>query len=141
MFVDRTPRGVDADSVVVDNRRGARDATRHLLRHGHRRIALLADLASIETASERLKGYESALRSAGITLDPTIVATGLRTSEAGEEALARMFKTSRPPTAVFASRNTLSAGAVRVLRCLGLSHQVAVVGFDDFRWPTWWTHR
>ncbi len=132
VFVDRTPRGVEADSVVVDNRRGARDATRHLLRHGHRRIALLADLVTIETASERLKGYESALRSAGIKPDPSIVATGLRTSEAGQEALTRMFDSSRPPTAVFACRNTLSAGAVRVLRRLGLSHQVALVGFDDF---------
>ena len=132
VFVDRTPRGVEADSVVVDNRRGGRDATRHLLRHGHRRIALLADLATIETASERLKGYESALRSAGIKHDPSIVAVGLRTSGAGEEALTRMFDSSQPPTAVFASRNNLCAGAVRVLQRLGLSHEVALVGFDDF---------
>jgi len=132
VFVDRTPRGVEADSVVVDNRRGARDATRHLVRHGHRRIALLADRTTIETASERLKGYESALRSAGIKLDRSIVATGLRTSEAGEEALIGMFEMRSPPTAIFASRNTLSAGAVRVLRRLGLSHEVAIVGFDDF---------
>ncbi len=132
VFVDRTPQGVEADSVVVDNRRGARDATRHLIRHGHRRIALLGDLETIETASERLRGYESALRSAGIKLDPSIVATALRTAGAGEEALSRMFDTSRPPTAVFASRNTLCAGAVRALRRLGLSHRVALVGFDDF---------
>ncbi len=131
VFVDRTPRGVEADSVVVDNRHGARDATRHLVRHGHRRIALLADLVTIETAQDRLEGYASALRSAGIKLDPSIVATGLRTPEAGEEALTRMLNTTSPPTAIFASRNTLSAGAARVLRRLGMSHQVAVVGFDD----------
>ena len=36
VFVDREPRGVDADSVVVDNRAGARLATEHLLARGHR---------------------------------------------------------------------------------------------------------
>ena len=37
-----------------------------------------------------------------------------------------------PPTAVFACRNILSIGAIRALRELGLSHEVALVGFDDF---------
>lgn len=131
VFVDRAPRGVDADSVLVDNRRGAAEATSHLVAHGHRRIALLADMLSIETASERMAGYEAGLQSAGIELDSSIVAAGLRTAEAGEAALTRMLTSSRPPTAVFASRNTLSVGAVRVLRRLGLSHHVALVGFDD----------
>lgn len=131
VFVDRAPRGVDADSVLVDNRSGAAEATAHLVAYGHRRIALLSDLLTIETASERMTGYEEALRAAGIELDPSIVAAGLRTAEAAEVALTRMLTGSRPPTAVFASRNTLSIGAVRVLRRLGLSHQVALVGFDD----------
>jgi LacI family transcriptional regulator len=37
-----------------------------------------------------------------------------------------------PPTAVFACRNILSIGAIRALRDLGLSQEIAVVGFDDF---------
>jgi LacI family transcriptional regulator len=36
------------------------------------------------------------------------------------------------PTAIFACRNILSIGAIRALRELGLSHEVALVGFDDF---------
>ena len=39
---------------------------------------------------------------------------------------------SPAPTAVFACRNILSIGAIRALRELGLSHEVALVGFDDF---------
>ena len=39
VFVDRPPRGVDADSVTVDNLRGGRLAGEHLLAQGHRRIA------------------------------------------------------------------------------------------------------
>ena len=35
------------------------------------------------------------------------------------------------PTALFASQNLLTMGAVRVLRELGLQRTIAVVGFDD----------
>lgn len=132
VFVDRTPRGVAADCVVVDNRRGAREATRHLLAGGHRRVAALGDLPGIQTAADRLHGYESALRSAGLRADPRIVATGLRTAQAAEDALTAMLAAAEPPTAVVSFRNTLSVGAIRALRRLGLSHAVAVVGFDDF---------
>ena len=43
-----------------------------------------------------------------------------------------MLTAPEPPTAVFACRNILSIGAIRALRDLDLSHQVALVGFDDF---------
>ena len=132
VFVDRPPHGVDADSVVIDNRRGAREATRHLLGGGHVRIAALGDLPTIHTAIERMRGYESALRRAGVPVDPSIVATGLRTPAASDAALTAMLTSPDPPTAVLAFRNTLCVGAIRALRRLRLSHSVALVGFDDF---------
>ena len=51
VFVDRPPRGVDADSVTVDNHRGGRLAAEHLLARSHRRIAALVDLETIPTAA------------------------------------------------------------------------------------------
>lgn len=132
VFVDRPPIGIDADSVLVDNRRGAREATKHLLSHGHTRIAVLSDLQTIPTSAERMKGYEGALRAAGIRVDQALVTSDLRTSEDAQAALTAMLSSDRPPTAVFAGRNILSIGAIRALRALGLSHQIALVGFDDF---------
>jgi LacI family transcriptional regulator len=106
VFVDRPPRGVVADAVLVDNRRGAREGVKHLVTAGHRRIAALVDLTSIPTAADRMHGYHAAL-------------TDLMTA-------------ADPPTAVFSCRNILSVGAIRALRSLGLTHRVALVGFDDF---------
>jgi LacI family transcriptional regulator len=60
------------------------------------------------------------------------VVTGLRTTEEAQDALTAMMALDDPPTAVFACRNILSIGAIRALRALGLSQQVALVGFDDF---------
>ena len=132
VFVDRPPRGVESDSVLVDNRRGAREAVAHLVSGGHTRVAALVDLTSIPTAAARLRGYEAALKAAGVKPDPALVVIGLRTTEEAQEALTAMMARPDPPTAVFACRNILSIGAIRALRELGLSHGVALVGFDDF---------
>lgn len=132
VFVDRPPRGVECDSVVVDNRRGAREAVAHLLSYGHTRVAVLVDLTSIPTAAARLRGYEAAMKAAGVRPDPDLVVAGLRTTEEARSALAAMMRRPDPPTAVFACRNILSIGAIRALRELDRSQEVALVGFDDF---------
>jgi len=41
VLIDRSVDGLPADAVVVDNRRAARDAVSHLVRLGHRRIAVV----------------------------------------------------------------------------------------------------
>jgi LacI family transcriptional regulator len=132
VFVDRPPRGVAADAVLVENRRGAREAVKHLLSFGHRRIAALVDLPTIPTAAERVRGYEAALRAAGIRSDPRLVVSGLRTADEAQVALTTLMTGADPPTAVFSCRNILSVGAIRALRSMGLSHRMALVGFDDF---------
>lgn len=129
VFVDRAPHGVVADCVLVDNVRGAVAATTHLLEHGHRRIAYLAD----QTAHERQRGFERALGAAGVSVESELMLTGLRSSSAALDATLALFDGSHaPPTALFCARNTVTIGAARALRALGLSHRVALVGFDDF---------
>jgi LacI family transcriptional regulator len=132
VFVDRAPRGVSADSVTVDNHSGAREATQHLLGHGHRRIAFLGDLATIQTAVTRHEGYLDALRQADLAAEPDWIGRGLRDAEAAYAATRKLLGLDRPPTAIFCSRNVISVGAVRALRDAGASQRVALVGFDDF---------
>ncbi|GAB3440849.1 LacI family DNA-binding transcriptional regulator [Phycicoccus ginsengisoli] len=132
VFVDRRPNGVDVDSVAVDAARGAGMAADHLLAVGHRRIAYLGDLPRIQTASARRAGFLGALERKGVEQDPHLVVTSLRTSDDTTRALLGLLDLDDPPTAVFAARNTIAAGAVRALRERGASHTTALVGFDDF---------
>lgn len=132
VFVDRTPRGVDVDSVVIDNVGGARAATEHLLAQGHRRIAALLDMESISTASLRHHGYVGAHVARGLHPDPRLVVHNLRSPEESTEVLHALLSLEDPPTAVFTGRNILSAGAVRALAERGLQREVALIGFDDF---------
>lgn len=129
--VDRPAAFLDTDAIVVDNVAGVGVGAAHLIRHGHRRIAFLGDLAGIATARDRRKGYEAALATAGIVVDPRLVHVGIREEHDAEAAVVELLASVNPPTAVFTARNSLTIGAMRALRRLGLAHTVALVGFDD----------
>jgi len=132
VFVDRPPRGVDADSVTVDNVAGACAGVEHLLAQGHRRIAALLDIETISTAARRHEGFDMAYADRGLRPDPRLVVPNLRSTDEATEVMHALLSLDDPPTAVFAARNILSTGAVRALAERGLRRDVALVGFDDF---------
>lgn len=132
VFVDRPPQLLAADSVMADNRRGAQLAVRHLMEHGHRRIAYLGDLTAIVTAQERFAAYREALRDSGVVVDPALVRHDLHTIDAACVAALELLRLPAPPTALFSEQNLVTIGCVRALRAAGAQHTIALVGFDDF---------
>jgi LacI family transcriptional regulator len=132
VFVDRPPTGLPADAVRATNASGAAEAVRHLVTHGHRRIAYLGDYATISTATDRHQGYRDALAEAGVPYDPTIVRPDLHDTVAAEAAVLAVLRQADPPTALFTSQNLVTIGAVRALRRVGIQHGMGLVGFDDF---------
>jgi LacI family transcriptional regulator len=127
VFVDRFPAGAEADTVVSTNVAGAAGAVRHLISHGHRRIAYLGDRRTLTTARDRHRGY---LRALGGRAGPQV--HDLRDAAAAERATIALLRRPGPPTAIFAGRSQITIGVVRALRRLGRQHTVALVGFDDF---------
>jgi LacI family transcriptional regulator len=132
VFLDRPPGGIDADTVLLDNRGGARSAIEHLLAQGHRRIACVADPDRLYTASERLHGFREAMDAAGVEIDPELVRLDTHSAEPAERVVRELLALApdRRPTAIFTGNNRHTVGALRALR--GLEHEVALVGFDDF---------
>jgi LacI family transcriptional regulator len=132
VFLDRPPRGVAADTVLLDNVGGARRAVEHLIEQGHERIGCVADAAELYTASERLAGYREALSAAGLPEDPALVISGNRDAAAAQAAVDHLLAmpSKRRPTAVFAANNRNTVGALHALA--GRERPAALVGFDDF---------
>jgi LacI family transcriptional regulator len=131
VFVDRPASHLDADTVVSDNVGGARQAVRHLLERGHRRIGFLGDLRSIATAEERLRGYTEALENAAIAIKDELIRTELRDPAAAAAAVEELLALPVPPTALFTSQNLLTIGGVRALHRARREHDIALIGFDD----------
>jgi LacI family transcriptional regulator len=129
VFVDRRPRNLDADTVVVDDHEAAAMAVRHLIAHGHRRIAFLGDDPVLQTARLRLEGYRAALREAGIS-EEIILNCRPDTDDAARHT-ERLLDAGEPPTAIFSANTRVSLGAVPVLHRLQRL-DIAFVGFGDF---------
>jgi LacI family transcriptional regulator len=131
VFVDRPPRHLDADVVLSDNVGGTAAAVRHLLDLGHTRVAFLGDRERLFTTAERLRGYRETLVTAGVRVDPALVRVDLEGVAAAEDATRALLALPAPPTALVASQNLLTVGAVQGLRAAGRQREVALIGFDD----------
>ncbi|MFE7120064.1 LacI family DNA-binding transcriptional regulator [Streptomyces sp. NPDC057654] len=129
VFVDRPAGKIDADAVLSDSMGGARDGVAHLIAHGHRRIAFVGDQPRIHTASERLRGYRTAMADAGLPVEESWVSLGPTAPAHVRAEVDRVLSGPEPVTAVFAGNNRVTVTAVRVLA--ERSRPVALVGFDD----------
>lgn len=121
-------------SIGCDNIDGGYQATRHLLRQGRKRIALLGTTSqrSPELAA-RYDGYCKALREAGIQPDDDLRVDADSSYGQGYRAVLDLLERKVPFDAVFGVTDVIAIDAMRALEDNGLSipGDVAVVGFDD----------
>ncbi|MBE7552873.1 MAG: LacI family DNA-binding transcriptional regulator [Anaerolineales bacterium] len=121
--------------VHADDRRGANEATRHLLHKGHRRIGIINGplIGAVGATQERLTGHLEALAEANIVFDPCLMVYGDYTRPSGQKATEKLLALPDPPTAIFAFNDRMAMGAVWMLKSAGLRvpEDIAVVGFDD----------
>ena len=136
--IDRFPRGLDVDSVVVTNIEGAKSAVQHLLELGHERIALINGPKRNINSIERQLGYEKAFEARGIKPNKKYVQYTDFKQEGGYSAMQKLLKMKNPPTAVFAVNNLLALGALQVINEFRLSipSDISFICFDDMLWTT-----
>ena len=117
--------------VDVDNRGGAREATRHLVRLGRRRIGTVTGAMDMHAAAHRLAGWREAMTEAG--LDASAVAHGDFTSYGGAGAMRELLADRPDIDAVFVANDLMARGALITLGAAGreVPDDVALVGFDD----------
>jgi LacI family transcriptional regulator/LacI family repressor for deo operon, udp, cdd, tsx, nupC, and nupG len=135
---DRRLPEADVDTVVVDNRRGARALTEHLLELGHRRIGIICSSLDLSTTTERLAGYRDAIGAAGVDVEEALVRSGGPRRETGYREAQHLLDMEAPPTAIFAVNNQLVLGALEAVRQCGLQvpDDLTVAGFDDAPWSS-----
>jgi LacI family transcriptional regulator len=135
--LDRTVRGVAADTVMVQNAAGAAGAVDHLIGLGHTRIGMVSDSPQITSSAERISGYRRALRARGL-LDESLISIGGSSQVDGLDAARALLERPDRPTAIFTANNFMTHGALLAARELRLRipRDLALVGFDDLDWTT-----
>jgi DNA-binding LacI/PurR family transcriptional regulator len=121
-------------SIGCDNVEGGYQATRHLLQHGRRRIALLGSTSQrFPELAARYEGYAKALREVGIEPDDRLKVDADNSDDQGFRAVHDLLDRNVEFDAVFAVTDLIAIDAIRALETKGYSipDDVAVVGYDD----------
>jgi len=136
VFIDRKIESIQADSVLSDNVSGARKATSYLIEQGHERIGIILGLEEISTSKERYEGYEKALQEYGIEVQEELVVRGNYKASGGLAATKQLLSLDNPPTAILATNNRTTVGAIKAIKKSGLRwpQEITLVGFDDLEW-------
>ena len=122
------------DSLLVEDFEAARDAVLRIAERGHRRIAILARSSSRDVERKRLEGYQAAIHASGALVDERLVCIVENYSpESGRRAAEALFALPEPPTAIFATADTLAAGVLQAAyaRRLRVPEDFSLVGYDD----------
>jgi len=128
------PSGVAGVPFVdVDNARGARLATEHLLSLGHTRIAHIGGEEHHSDVLMRRTAFLRTMTSAGVPVEPDYLPEGTYHWAQATENVRRLLTRPKPPTAIFAANDTLAILVLETARSLRLRvpEDLSIVGFDD----------
>jgi len=114
-------------ATSIDQYRGARAATRHLIELGHRRIVHLAGPENHPDAIERMRGWRDEMEAAKLRI--TEPGRGDWSAKSGH----RFGKRFPDATAVFVANDQMALGLIAALKAQGLEvpRDVSVAGFDN----------
>jgi LacI family transcriptional regulator len=128
---DEPVRGADVDTITVTNRKAAREATEHLLKHRYRRILAVGARPYLYTCSERVAGYRAAVKNAGVKPFELLVQ---HEDQLVPERLSEFLSGITCADAILSLNWVCSIRVLRSLRALRkrIPRDVAFISFDDF---------
>jgi GntR family transcriptional regulator of arabinose operon len=130
---------VDIANVVADDFLGAKLATQHLLKLGHRRISFMLSYVHDPYAVHRLAGHRAALEEAGVAFEPERVFYTVTKRENfyqnTEDAMNRWLENGwreLQATAILAPNDDGAIGIMHSLEKAGIRvpDDVSLIGFD-----------
>jgi LacI family transcriptional regulator len=119
--------------IAIDDLRGGRLATQHLLSLGHRRIALIRREPSSALSYLRAVGYREVLEEAEILADLDLIIESKAGFAGGYKSMQELLALPNTPTAVVTHNDVLALGAMRAVQDAGLvvPDDISVIGYDD----------
>jgi LacI family transcriptional regulator len=128
---DQLLREANFDSVTVTNRSSAREATKHLVSHGRRRIVAIGARPYLYTCKERIAGYRAEMKSSSLEARISLVEhEHLLTAKWLSKEVFQVQKAD----AILTLNWVCTMLVLRALRELGKKpgKDIALFSFDDF---------
>ncbi len=134
VVLDQKIKNHETDCIVLDNMLAGYEPVKHLIEFGHTDIGILTGNPEHYTTKGRLGGYKKALTEAGIEIKDEYIQCGDYTIDGGYDAMLRLCRLQKRPTAIFISNYDMTIGAYLAINYLNLKipDDISIVGFDNF---------
>jgi len=132
VMMDKIVSGLKTPCVGTDNFYGGYVAMKHLISHGHKKIAIVSGPLDSVSGKKRLEGAKKALEDEGLAFDEKELYVGDYQYDSGYRA-GRMIAQKKEISAVFACNDMMAYGVYKAAQEAGLSigKELSLVGFDD----------
>ena len=134
VLIDRDMPALSINRVLGNNYTGAYQGAEHLLKLGHRRIALISGIRHRPVFQERFDGIQQAFHDYDVEFNPDLMRLGASPEfEVGYELARDLLRLPHPPTAIFALTDVIAVGVLHAAAEVNLSlpESLSVIGFDD----------
>jgi LacI family transcriptional regulator len=132
--VDRSVPTVKTDAVLLNNSRGSLDCVRHMIAEGYRHIAIITGDRKLQTARERLQGYQRAMQEAALNLPPGMILEGDYRQESGYRLAKELLLRKKRPAAILVCNGVMTLGVLKAFEELRVRcpEDIGLAAFDDF---------
>ncbi|NII25388.1 LacI family transcriptional regulator [Pseudoflavitalea sp. X16] len=133
IFFDRVAEQDMYTNVLIDNRKAAYEATRHLIQQGCTRIAHITATPKRNVYIDRLEGYKKALAEHNLPFTDDLLIIGNLSMEAGAAAAEHIINMSPRPDGVFVANDNCAVGCMLSLKQAGIRipDDIAFAGFNN----------
>jgi LacI family transcriptional regulator len=133
VIVDRHFSDLDCPYVISDNYGGAVSAVSHFIDKNHRLIGCIQGRILTSVNDNRVRGYRDTLTKNGVPIDDSFIVGDSFGERNGYVGAKILLNRSPRPTALFATSNLISLGALRAITEEGLKipADLSVISFDD----------
>ena len=132
VLVDKNIELSNAKGIVkVDNKNGTYEATKHLIKQGHKEILYLSGPLKNDISKERLQGYIRALEKNNLSVKEENIVEGKYRYEWAYNFIKNLEEIKC--TAICCANDLMAIGAIQALRekNFNIPEDISIVGFDD----------
>lgn len=132
VFFDRKINTVEADGVIVDDKKASFEATEYLIKTGCKNIIHLKGPESLTISKNRLEGYKTALQKYGLAIDPKLIIES-DTFDLAYFNINRLLEENIKFDGVFSVNDLTALGAISALKHhnIAIPEQVSIIGFTN----------
>lgn len=123
----------NVSNITSNNKRGVRQAVKHLNNFGHTKIAHIYGGLDLDIGRRRKEYFEQAMLDLDIPLrDDFLVSGEYFSKENGYNAMNHLLELEDRPTAIFCASDMIAIGAIQAIKeaKLDVPEDFSIVGFD-----------